>query len=229
MPRDIPVSNGSLLVNFDRLYQLRDIFWPHVGQENHTDGHPFRFGVWVEGQFSWVSADGWQRDLKYSDDSLVTLVTLRNASLGLSLVCQDAVDFHENLYIRQVTVQNESDRRREVRLFFSHDFHISGTSIGDSVYYEPERKAVCHYKGKRWFMINCARQSDNAWALGVDQWAVGVKEVADKEGTWRDAEDGMLSGNAVAQGSVDSTVALHLTIPQRGDAVGYYWIAVGED
>jgi GH15 family glucan-1,4-alpha-glucosidase len=57
MPRDIPVGNGSLLVNFDDRYQLRDLYWPHVGQENHTDGHPFRFGVWVDGQFRWVSDD----------------------------------------------------------------------------------------------------------------------------------------------------------------------------
>ena len=59
MPRDIPVGNGSLLVNFDSNYQLRDLYWPHVGQENHTAGHPFRFGVWVDGQFSWVSQDEW--------------------------------------------------------------------------------------------------------------------------------------------------------------------------
>jgi hypothetical protein len=49
MPRDIPVGNGPLLVNFDLRHQLRDLYWPHVGQENHTAGHPFRFGVWVEG------------------------------------------------------------------------------------------------------------------------------------------------------------------------------------
>ncbi len=36
MPRDIPIGNGSLLVNFDQHYQLRDLYWPHVGQENHT-------------------------------------------------------------------------------------------------------------------------------------------------------------------------------------------------
>jgi len=36
MPCDIPAGNGSLLVNFDQCYQLRDLYWPHVGQENHT-------------------------------------------------------------------------------------------------------------------------------------------------------------------------------------------------
>ena len=58
---------------------------------------------------------------------------------------------------------------------------------------------------------------------------MGIKEAQGKEGTWRDAEDGQLSGNGVAHGSVDSTVALHLDVPPRGQAAGWYWIAAGED
>ena len=54
MPRDLPIGNGSLLVNFDQTYQIRDLYWPHVGQENHTLGHTFRVGVWAEGQFRWL-------------------------------------------------------------------------------------------------------------------------------------------------------------------------------
>ena len=229
MPRDIPLSNGSLLVNFDSSYQLRDLYWPHVGQENHTAGHPFRFGVWVDGQFSWTSADEWQRRLEYEPATLVTRVLLDNARLGLHLQVNDVVDFHENLYLRQMAVFNEQEREREVRLFFSHDFHISGTEVGDSAYYEPERKALFHYKGKRWFLINAAKGEGAALTLGLDQWAVGTKEINGQEGTWRDAEDGWLSGNAVAQGSVDSTGALHLSVPAQGRALGWYWIAVGED
>ena len=245
MPRDIPVGNGSLLVNFDQAYQLRDIYWPYVGQEDHTEGHPCRFGVWVDGQFTWVSDDGWSRTLGYEQDTLVTQVTLYHPALALRLICRDTVDFHENLYLRQIVVHNGTERKREVRLFFTQDFHISGHEVGDSAYYEPERRAVFHYKGKRWFMINTAKEGpgdrvlgqaqDTALrqaqdtALGVDQWAVGTKEAQGKEGTWRDAEDGRLSGNAVAQGSVDSTVALHLDVPGRSEATGWYWIALGDD
>jgi GH15 family glucan-1,4-alpha-glucosidase len=107
--------------------------------------------------------------------------------------------------------------------------------VGDTAYYEPERRAVLHYKAKRWFMINTTKegappppsQGRGEISLGVDQWAVGVKEVSGMDGTWRDAEDGQLSGNAVAQGSVDSTIALHLDVPAGGRARGWYWIAVG--
>jgi oligosaccharide amylase len=218
-----------LLVNFDQTYQLRDIYWPHVGQENHTAGHACRFGVYINGQFSWISDDGWLRTLNYEHDTLVTEVTLYNAALSLRLVCRDTVDFHENLYLRQITVDNQAEDPRKVRLFFAHDFHISGTPVGDSAYYEPERRAIFHYKGHRWFMINTAKEHKDKWTLGVDQWAVGVKEAQGKEGTWRDAEDGQLSGNAVAQGSVDSAIALHLDVPGRGSATSWYWIAAGQD
>ena len=45
MPRDIPVGNGRLLVTFDDRYQIRDVYFPHVGQENHAGAGPCRFGV----------------------------------------------------------------------------------------------------------------------------------------------------------------------------------------
>jgi GH15 family glucan-1,4-alpha-glucosidase len=126
-------------------------------------------------------------------------------------------------------VQDQAGRERQVRLFFAHDFHIGGHKTSDSAYYESERRAVFHYKGKRWFLTNVARETPEGWVFGVNQWAVGIKEAQGREGTWRDAEDGSLSGNAVAQGSVDSVVALHLTIPAQSQAIGWYWIAVGED
>lgn len=218
-----------MLVNFDGCYQLRDLYWPRVGEDNHTAGHPFRFGVWVAGAFRWVSDAGWQRSLDYQRDTLVTDVHLAHPDLQLSLACRDIVDFHENLYLRRIAVRNLASAPREVRLFFTQDFHIAAHAVGDSAYYEPERRAVFHYKGLHWFMINCAKEHDGQWELGIDQWAVGIKEGLGLEGTWRDAEDGQLSGHAVAQGSVDSTVALQLQVPAGGEAIGWYWIAAGAD
>ena len=66
MPRDIPVGNGSLLVTYDNQYQIRDIFYPHVGQENHAGAGPCRFGIYTDvpgqhrGQLAWTNNPGWQ-------------------------------------------------------------------------------------------------------------------------------------------------------------------------
>jgi hypothetical protein len=42
MPRDIPVGNGRFLICFDQNYCIRDLSFPHVGQENPIGWHFFR-------------------------------------------------------------------------------------------------------------------------------------------------------------------------------------------
>ena len=102
MPRDIPVGNGKLLLCFDREYRLRELCFPHVGQENHMHGKVCRLGVWTEEQFSWVGPD-WRKELRYAPDTIVTEVRLHQPDLEISLVCRDAVDFHEDIYLKEIT------------------------------------------------------------------------------------------------------------------------------
>ncbi len=227
MPRDLPIGNGSLLINFDHTGQIRDIYWPFVGQENHTRGRVCRLGVWSEERFSWLDDNQWQRRLAYGNNTLVTESSLRNDEMAITLHLRDAVDFHEDLLIRQCTVENHADRPREIRLFFCHDLSIGGTTVGDSAYFAPEQRALFHYKGRHWFLISLIRGWPDHWQDGLDQWAVGIKDMRELEGSWRDAEDGELSGNPVAQGSIDSVAALHLQTGAGGQAMGWYVMCVG--
>jgi GH15 family glucan-1,4-alpha-glucosidase len=224
MPRDIPVGNRKLLICFDENYQIRDLYYPHVGQENHVGGSICHFGLWTEGQFSWVGP-GWERDLRYDPDSLVTRVTLFHQALGVRLVCRDAVDFHENIYLREITVENLQPRKREIRLFFGLELNISGNNVGDTASFDPETGGIVHYKGARYFLANALTHSGE----GPSQYATGKKKLHENEGTFRDAEDGELSGNPITQGSVDSVISASLTLDVLGNAGVCYWIAVGKD
>ncbi len=242
MPRDLPLGNGRLLVAFDQSYQIRDLYWPHVGQENHALGHPFRTGVWADGQFCWFDDGKWQRSMKYQPDTLVSAVRLVHHDLSVEIQAADMVDFHEDLFIRRMEISNLESKDREIRIFFHHDFHISGNEIGDTAYYEPERRAVFHYKGKHWFMMNGAITSGDdepgpGWeraqdtypglVAGIHQWACGLKEIRNLQGTWKDAEDGQLEGGVVAHGSVDSTIGFNLKIKAGEKRLLYYWMGVG--
>jgi glucoamylase len=224
MARDLALSNGRLLVMFDREYRIRDIYFPHVGKENHGTGHEFRFGVWVGGQFSWMGKE-WAPEMRYGDSSMVTEVRARNAKLGVELLCNDAVDFYENAMIRRLQVTNLADRPREIRCFFHHDFRIRGNDVGDTAFYSPEAEAILHYKEDRYFLMNCQVND----TVGVHHYACGTKDVGGAEGTWRDAEDGMLQGNPVAQGSVDSTLGVSLMVPAHETGEFFYWMAVARD
>ncbi len=222
MPRDIPVSNGNFLLNFDSDYRIRDVYFPLIGQENHSKGHPFRFGIWVDGRFSWMGPE-WEKDLRYHDNSLMTDVFVKNEALGLELRCCEVVDFDLNIYIKKVEVTNMEEKERQVRLFFTQDFHLYGNEIGDTVYFDPRVHAIIHYKANRYFLINYSE----AGKWGVEYFACGVKEVRGRQGTWKDAEDGELSGNPIAWGSVDSTMGIRLHLPPGGRSTAFYWIAAG--
>jgi glucoamylase len=223
MPRDIPVGNGRLLICFDENYCIRDFFFPHVGQENHVGGKLCRLGLWVENKFSWINED-WQRELTYVPDTMVTKVSLFNRALEIRLTCRDAVDFHEDVYLREITVENLEGKSREVRLFFNLDLGISGNDVGDTAGYDPKTGAIVHYKGPRYFLAGGVSGA----GFGLSQFAVGQKGAEGKKGTFIDAEDGVLSGNPIAQGSVDSVMALHLEVAGNSQETAYFWIAAGQ-
>src|SRR5450759_1081693 len=228
MPRDLPVGNGSLLLNFDKSYNLRDIYWPHVGQELHTGGDISHTGVWVDGQFAWLDAPEWQRELVYEPETLVTNVTLTHAGLQLQLVFNDVVDFTRAIFLRHVLVKNQANTSRNVRLFFHYDWHIWNDVTANTVFYYPAQQALVAYKLSAYFLMNGAVYNGKDLAFGISSWATGKKETGSSEGTWRDAEDGELGRNPIAQGSVDGTLALHLgDITAGGSGIAYHWLAAG--
>jgi len=222
MPRDIPVGNGNLLVTFDREYRVADFYYPHVGQENHNEGTVSRFGVWCEGRFAWMGPE-WTIDMRYEPETLVTHVVCHHAGLELDLECADAVDFYENVYLRRVTIRNLAARRREVRLFFCQDFNLYATKVGDTAFFDPTTGGVIHYKARRYLLVNLWTEG----RPGVPTFTCGNKEVQGLEGSWRDAEDGQLAENPIAQGTVDSAAGTAVTLEPQGQGVVYTWIAGG--
>lgn len=217
--RDIPVGNGSLLVNFDDKYQIRDIYFPHVGQENHTEGFPCRFGIWVDGDFSWIADEGWERTLRYLPETLVTDVELENKNLEVMVFSNDTVASHENVFLRRIRVVNTAQNKRSFRIFLHHDLRIYENNFGDTAMYDPETHGIIHYKKHRYFLINSLPH--------FDSFATGRKAFKGQEGTWRDAEDGNLQGGAKTEGSVDSTIGVHFELEKDSSTEFYYWIAAG--
>jgi GH15 family glucan-1,4-alpha-glucosidase len=222
MPRDLPIGNERLLVLFDDDCVLRDLYYPNVGKENHAGGYPFRFGVFVDGRFSWLKRDdGWRIDRRYERDTLVTDVRCAHERLQLTLQLGDCVDFHETVLIRRVVVKNHAAAEREIRLFFHHDFRISESDVGDTAAYDPATRTITHYKGFRYFLANLMVDGQ----AGIEWFATGQKGAPGRDGTWRDAEDdGNLGMNPIAQGAVDSVASAHVRVPAHGEKVVYYWL-----
>ena len=222
MPRSILVSNGRFGLALDNTAQIRDIYFPYLGLENHAVGHPFRLGVSANGKFSWLNKD-WKISMNYMPETLTSRYFVEKQALGIEIEMNDAIHHKNNIFLRKLKIKNKTENQQNITIFFTHDFHISGYESGDTALFNPQLNSIIHYKGKRYFLVGGASAGQ-----GFHQYAVGLKETENQEGTWRDCEDGELSNNAVAQGAVDSAVSFKVDIPPLGYGVIHYWIAVGK-
>ncbi|HEX2973470.1 MAG TPA: glycoside hydrolase family 15 protein [Tepidisphaeraceae bacterium] len=230
MPRDIPVGNGRMLVTFDHRYQIRDIYFPHVGQENHAGAGPCQFGIYSDlpgrgrSRLFWTTDEGWTIRQRYLRDTLTTSVALEHRDLRVSLYCNDVVDFHRPVLVRRIKVKNLVGKDRLVRIMHHQDFNMFGTKMGDTAYFDPELRSIIHYRGKRYLLVTFFSSGEQR----IDEYATGTSGFQGAEGTWRDAEDGHLQGNPIAQGAVDSTIAHHLNLPGNEERTIYMVVIAGQ-
>lgn len=227
MARHIVLGNGNILVCLDDHSRIRDFYYPHVGQENHVAGKMHKFGIWIDGNFSWFDSDEWQRKLGYKKDALMSDIVGINRKINIKINICDTVHFLHDVYLKKVVIKNLTDKKRETKLFFHQRFEISESNVGDTAYYHPEVDSIIHYKGKRYFLIN--GQFRNRRNHGISSYTTGLAGEYGREGTFRDAEDGYLSGNPIEHGSVDSTVSFDFCLKPEQEREIYYWVCVGKN
>lgn len=218
MPRDLPLGNyyaretQSLHINFRNDYSMGEIYFPQVGRENQAQGRPWRFGVWVDGMFRWISDASWQRTMRYEAETLITRVRCVSEELGVSLFCQDFVDYHRPLYVKRVEVRDMRGKERDVRLFFHMNPFLQGSEAQNTATYDPELGGMLCYRGNRYVLATGVRDGH----FGVDHYAAGLKEVMGLEGVWRACEGGRLGDIPVQHGSVDAAIEMDLKVEAGG-------------
>jgi len=217
-------GNGNMLICLDGNSQVRDFYYPYVGLENHvSSSHLHRVGVFVDGKMYWMSNSAWEKDTDCSHDTDMCTFVATNNEAGVKLTLSDVVYNEKNIFIREVTVHNLRDSKRDIKVFFSQQFEISETHRGDTAYFDPRCRSIIHYKGRRAFLIN-TQWGDKSF----DDYTIGIFEIEGKEGSHVDAEDGTLEKNSIEHGSVDSTIGVTLSVGAGEKETFHYWIAVGE-
>lgn len=226
MARPIVLGNGEMHVGINTYGMVHDFYYPYVGLENHSAGKNtrHRLGVWIDGAISWLDDDGWSISCRMADASLVGHVTARNDNLGVLLETNDFIDTELSVFMRNFTVVNLRPNEREIRIFLHQAFAIGDSrSNTDTAQYLPDSDAVLHYRGRRAFVIS-GKHADGS---SFDQSTVGLFGIEGREGTYRDADDGELSGAVVEHGRVDSTLRFRMTIGGHDSSSFSYWITAG--
>jgi len=224
--RSIVLANGNMMVGLDLRGQVRDFYFPYIGLENHTGGKDMvhRLGVFADGRMEWFDSGSWNIAIDYDDETMASHIAASNEALGVEVVLNDVIYNEKNIFVRGVTVNNTRDEDRFVKMFFHHEFKLSEANSGDTAYYDPETHAIVHYKGRRAVLLNAVSENN----IAFDDHTVGIFGIEGKEGSFKDAEDGMLSQNAIEHGSVDSVIGITLALEKGSSRTVWYWACAGE-
>ena len=211
MAREHPLTNGRLFVSFDTSGSIRELTYPHVGKESHVGGRICRLGIASTTGFEWIRP-GHIVSREYESRAPVVRTRIALPSLpSLSLLLTDWIDTNDDVLYRHLRVENSSDSEIPLRVFFHFDMDIANSDIGNTASFLSNHGAMLHYKDNFYFLMTTLVGDRSR----IDGYACGTRH-AHREGTWRDAEDGELEGNPIAQGAVDSVYAIWLTVPPGG-------------
>lgn len=227
MARPVVLGNGSLTVGLNEQGLVHDFYYPYVGLDNLTTARSVhhKIGIWIDGGFSWVDADKWRTDIDFEPDALVSTIRMHNDALRIALELTDFVYSAANVFARQIVVHNLADNDREIRVFMHQVFEISRGGRADTAQFMPVDHYILDYKGSTNLLI----YGQTADGKGFDQYAIGNYGIEGKEGTFRDAEDGELSGCPVEHGGVDFVVRFVLQVPAGQAQPLDYWIIAADN
>lgn len=226
MARAVTIGNGNLLVGLDVRGQVRDLYFPYVGEANHVSGASgsfvHRIGIYVDDRISWLDDPDWKITVGLEEGTGVGVMFAENAGLGITISSRDAVHNEHNVFLRHFTVHNHRNETRTVKLFFSQQFRLFESRRGDTGFYDPRVNAVIHYKGDTTILVNAM-----SGGQFFQEYNIGLFGIEGREGTYLDAVDGVLERNPIEHGSVDSVVGITFTIYGQTSNDAYYWVVCG--
>ena len=216
--RPLIYGNGTLLVCVDERGIVRDLYYPYAGMENHG-GH-IRLGLFDSDlkNFAWL--DTWNIRQQYESTSLVGESLYMGADFDAAVAVRETVHHELDFFLRSIEVRNVSNLTKHFRLFSSQNYHILENDYANTAVRDGDM--MNHYKRDR-FILHSSSPPFDQFTAGISQWR-GM------EGTWKDAEDGVLAGNVVAHGNVDST--LGWTLPELGPgeaATVHFWACIARN
>ncbi len=228
MGRSVILGNGRLTVGLNERGMVHDFYYPYVGLDNLTTARSVhhKIGIWVDGNFSWADDEGWVSEVTLAPDALVSEVTLTHAGLQIMLKLIDFVDYEVDAFCRIITVHNDGEEHRSVRLFMHQVFEISRAGRADTALYVPDDQQhyILDYKGRCVLLVSGKHHSGDSF----DQYAVGNYGIEGKQGTFKDAEDGELSGHLVEHGGVDSVIRFSLELEPHCSQPIDYWVVASD-
>ncbi|PIR43238.1 hypothetical protein COV24_03750 [candidate division WWE3 bacterium CG10_big_fil_rev_8_21_14_0_10_32_10] len=221
MPRQTVIGNGNMLICLDENGEVRDLYYPHAGLENHVVGRTHRLGISINNEFYWFKDFN-----KYNSQSANTLKSTNiftKPEEKIEVEFENIIYNEREIFVRKISIRNKDTYDKDIKLFFGQEFQIKENKYRNTGFYYPPKNVVIHYRGRRVFLVNILSNKK-----GIDDYTVGLYGYDNKEGSYTTAEKIDLPKNAVEHGPVDSVVAKNVKVKAGKTRTVYYFLIAGK-
>lgn len=210
-------GNSRILLTINENGGWEQLYYPYPGL--HQQVRRVRLGLRDEadGRLMWLDDDGNEPNQEYLQDTNVCRCTYERA--GLQVTVDDAVHPDRDLIIRRIAVRNPGTTTRRINLFHYQSMQLAGSRYRETAYWDPERGGLHHYK-RSYHMQFVGRPR-------FDGFTCGEHTLKGLDGSYADADDGVLMGNVVSHGSADSIGQWNLEVPPGGSEEVSLFILIG--
>jgi GH15 family glucan-1,4-alpha-glucosidase len=203
MSTALVLANKRLLINIDYNLQLKDLYFPHIGQENQLNRYLNRMFLFFDNAIHEVNNNEWEIRVDYLKDIMIGSSSIRHRATGIQVEFEDYVDPDTNIYIREFKVTNPGSDTKDILLFFQNNFALAESTFADTVVWYQPAGCLLQYKKNRY--IGC-RTDDKFY-----QFTCAAKTDNNGLGAYP-GSDGSLGFNPVSTGNVNSCVSFKFTL-----------------
>ncbi|MEI7603544.1 MAG: glycoside hydrolase family 15 protein [bacterium] len=205
MSTSLVLGNGNTLINIDEHLQITDLYWPHVGKNNHLMGHHIRTYFWDYGQLvSFEDTSVFKITPAFKENSISGNSIIESEKMRVRIVVENTVLPHKDIYIARYTVTNFWDMKRDLKFFMNHDFYLKEHNVGDTTCWYPLSNMLFHYKDNIYMGIGSTS--------GISQYGCGQSHSNGGVGSLPNSTTGKLTMWAIDRGAVESTIGFDISI-----------------
>lgn len=220
MSTSIVLGNGSTLVNIDDTLNLKDLYWPFVGEANHLSEKANEIFFFIDENIVYLNNENFLIKANYYDNSLVSTSSAYSELYNLEVTFTDLVLYDKDIFLRKIKIENKYDDYREIKIFFKHNYYMREDDSGNTAtWYEPA-KIMCHYKKNSYLGMGfCSK---------VHEYTCSSPNDNNNQGAFPN-KNGELPFNPVSTGTTQSCISSLLKISANSSTELEYFIVCGEN
>ncbi len=212
------MGNSRVLLTVDERGDWLYLYYPYAGQFQHLLESRRMIYDADGGDLSRIGEEAWKVEQGIDADNHVGWS--RAVGNGLEVRTRDMVHPDRDLVLREYRVKNLESRVRKLRLFQYQSMSIAESLYQDTCYWDQSQGAIVHYKRDYYLQL---------WGKPpFDGFTCGEHTLKGLQGSYVDAEDGVLDGNIISHGATDSVLQWNLELEPEGSATVWLLLLMAE-